>query len=131
MAKLTLSVLKNTLSICKLNRQSKMPNWLSIANCPFISITKTEDELSIVCDQSIIPEKIEDMSIVRDWRALKIEGPLDFSLTGILSALLHPLAKQQISIFTVSTYDTDYILVKEQDLTSAIEVLKEQYIVLA
>jgi hypothetical protein len=129
MGKLTLSVLKDTFAICKFDSQSNIPNWLSITNCNFVSITKTEEELSILCDQSIIPEQIEAISVVKDWRALKVEGPLDFSLTGILSALLQPLADQKISIFALSTYDTDYILVKEKDLSHAVEVLRKQCIV--
>ncbi len=126
MEKLTLSVLNNTFAICKFDSRSNIPNWLSITNCKFVSITKTDEELSIVCDQSIIPKQVEAISIVKDWRALKVEGPLDFSLTGILSALLQPLAEQKISIFALSTYDTDYIMVKENDLTHAIKILRKQ-----
>jgi hypothetical protein len=129
MDRLTLSVLKNTFAICKFESQSNIPSWLSIANCNFVSITKTEEELSILCDQSMIPEQVAAISIVKDWRALKVEGPLDFSLTGILSALIQPLAEQKISIFALSTYDTDYILVKEKDLSRAVEVLRKQCIV--
>ena len=130
MNKLTLSVLKNTLAICKFDSNANLPGWLSIKNCKFVSITKTDEELSIVCDQSIIPEKADVMPIVKDWRALKVEGPLDFSLTGILSALLQPLAEQKISIFAISTFDTDYILVKENDLEKAIEILRKQCVVI-
>jgi len=130
MNKLTLSVLKETLAICKFDAQSDIPSWLSIINCRFLSLTKTDEELSIVCEQSIIPEPLEStLSIVKDWWALKVEGPLDFSLTGILSMLLQPLAEQKISIFALSTYDTDYILVKENDLTRAVETLQKHYIV--
>lgn len=127
MHKLTLSVLKNKLAICKLAPQENLPTWLTLKNAEFIAITKTAEELSIVCDQTIVPENIEN--IVREWRALKVEGPLDFSLTGILSFLLEPLAKQKISIFAVSTYDTDYILVQEGNLTGAIEALSAQCII--
>lgn len=126
MNKLTLSVLKETFAICKFDSQSNIPNWLLNTNSKFVSITKTEEELSILCDQAIIPEQVEAISIAKDWRALKVEGPLDFSLTGILSALLQPLAEQKISIFAISTYDTDYILVKEKDLSLAVEVLQKK-----
>lgn len=131
MNKLTLSILRETFAICKFDRQASIPNWLSIKTNPFFSITKTEEELSIVCDQSIVPEQIENtgMLLVKGWRAFKVEGPLDFSLTGILSTLLQPLAKQKISIFALSTYDTDYILVKEQDLIRAVEALQGQCII--
>ena len=131
MNQLTLSVLKETFSICKFNNQADIPNWLSVTNCKFLSITRTDEELSIVCEQSTIPERLIDKSmlIVKNWRALKVEGPLDFSLTGILSTLLQPLAEQKISIFALSTYDTDYILVKEKDLAHAVEALQKKFFV--
>jgi hypothetical protein len=66
---------------------------------------------------------------VSDWSALKIEGPLDFNLIGILSSLLDPLAKGGVSVFTISTFDTDYILVKEENLSKAIAILEKQCII--
>lgn len=120
---LTLSVLKNTLAIVRLDSNAAIPTWLTMDESSFVSITKTADELSIVCDQSIVPANLE--KCVKDWRAFKVEGPLDFSLTGILASLTQPLAAHKISIFAISTYDTDYLLVKEKDLKSAIEVLKK------
>jgi hypothetical protein len=129
MNRLTLSVLSKTFTVCKFDQQSKIPDWLWTGSRQFISSTKTDEELSIVCDQSIIPEENGAISIERDWRALKVEGPLDFSLTGILSSLLQPLAEQKISIFAVSTYNTDYILVKEANLICSIEALRKQCIV--
>jgi len=128
---LTLSILKETLAICKFDSQADIPHWLSIVNCKFLSITKTAEELSIVCEQTIIPKQLAStVSVVKDWYALKIEGPLDFSLTGILSTLLQPLAEEKISIFALSTYDTDYILVKEKNLKQAVEILQRQCVVI-
>lgn len=77
----------------------------------------------MVCLQINVPEGIK-----RDegWRALKVEGPLDFSATGILATLITPLAKEGISIFAVSTYDTDYLLVKERHLEKAVEILSRE-----
>ena len=129
MQKLILTVLKDTFAICKLPSHSPIPNWLTFTNSKFVSITKTEEELSIVCDQSIIPDQLKDSSIVKNWRTIKVEGPLDFSLTGILSAMLQQMTEQKISIFALSTYDTDYLLIQEDDLARAIEVLRLQYIV--
>lgn len=129
MNKLTLSVLQATFVVCKFDSKANIPNWVSTTNSKFTSIIRTEEELSIVCDQSILPDQLDTVSIVKDWRAIKVEGPLDFSLTGILSGLLQPLAEQKISIFALSTFDTDYILVKEKDLSQAVDVLKRQYIV--
>ncbi|MBU3179919.1 ACT domain-containing protein [Clostridium psychrophilum] len=83
----------------------------------FLSITKTLDELSIVCTQDSIPNNIKCES---NWRILKVEGPLNFSLIGIISSISNVLAQQKISMFAVSTYDTDYILVKDKDIDNAI-----------
>lgn len=120
-AKLSLSVLPETFAVCRLENNAKIPNW---ANSPvFCSITKTREELSIVCDQSIIPQDTKNIKIERDWTAFKVEGPLDFALTGILSSLAKPLAEAAISIFAISTFDTDYILTKSTDTAQAIQVL--------
>lgn len=128
MSNLTLSILKEKFAICKYDKDTDITHWLTKTNCQFISITRTPEEISIVCDQSFISQP-ETSLVVKDWRALKIEGLLDFTLTGILSEILQPLAEKKISIFALSTYDTDYILVKEKDLLHAVEVLQKQYIV--
>ncbi len=86
----------------------------------FVSITRTAEELSIVCPQRQVPAEIEREE---GWRGMKIKGPLDFSLTGVLASLSTPLAQEGISIFAISTYDTDYLLVKEKDLERAIGIL--------
>ena len=92
----------------------------------FYSVTKTDEELSIVCDASAIPSDAEaNLKTEKNWRALKVQGPLDFALTGILAKLTEPLATAKISIFAVSTFDTDYILVKSETLDRAVEVLKQ------
>jgi hypothetical protein len=87
----------------------------------FLSLTKTEDELSIVCVQSCVPDGVE---CNRDWRALRVVGKLDFNLTGVLSSLAAPLAEAKISVFAISTFDTDYLLLKEKDFDRAVTVLK-------
>ena len=115
---LTLSVLPNTLAICRLGASAPIPNWA--AN--FFSVTRTDDELSIVCPQRDVPTGIQ---CERDWRGMKVEGPLDFALTGILAALAAPLAQAGISIFAISTFDTDYVLVKEANLGHAVTVLSQ------
>ncbi|WP_254171561.1 ACT domain-containing protein [Clostridioides difficile] len=86
----------------------------------FYSITRTDDELSVVCLNNNIPS---DVKSEKEWRILKILGPLDFSLVGILSKLSSLLADNKISIFAISTYDTDYILVKEKDIENACKIL--------
>lgn len=116
--KLTLSLLKDKFGVCRLNINEPMPGWGTKGT--FFSITKTLDELSIVCNEENIPS---DIKCEKGWKALKIKGPLDFSLIGILSKISGLLAKEGISIFAISTYDTDYILVKENHIQSAISVL--------
>ena len=116
---LTLSALPDTFAICRLDARAPIPLW---ARGDFVSITRTRDELSIVCAQSNVPDGI---MCERDWRALRVEGKLDFALTGVLVALGVPLADAGISIFAISTFDTDYILVKARDLEKAKHVLQE------
>ncbi|MGY0372375.1 ACT domain-containing protein [Clostridium sp. JNZ J1-5] len=115
---LTMRLLKEKYGVCRLDKTDLIPEWTKDSD--FFSITKTSDELSIVCFQDSIPN---DVKCERDWRILKIEGPLDFSLIGILASISAILAQKGISIFAISTYDTDYILVKDKDINNAIEAL--------
>jgi hypothetical protein len=93
---------------------------------PFLSITRTADELSIVCAADQVPtENRDQIRCERDWQGFKIEGPLDFSLTGILVAIAAPLADAGISIFAIATYDTDYVLVRRSQADHAIAVLRQ------
>ena len=118
-SKLTLSVLPNQLAVCKLNADAQIPEW-ALNPAVLTSITRTRDELSIVCPQANVPAGIQTET---GWKALKVEGPLDFSLTGILASLANPLAEAKISIFAISTFDTDYVLVKEENLAAAVKIL--------
>lgn len=118
---LTMELMKGLYGVCRLNSDEVLPEWAFQGS--FYSITKTSDELSVVCSQENIPKGI---MCERDWRILRIIGPLDFSLIGILSSISTILAKKGISIFAVSTYDTDYILVKDKDTGYAIEALSAQ-----
>ncbi|WP_298839585.1 ACT domain-containing protein [Clostridium sp.] len=118
---LTMKVLAEKFGVCRLNKNALIPEWVGASN--FYSVTKTSDELSIVCSQASIPS---DIKCEKDWRILKIEGPLEFSLIGILSSISTILAKEGISIFAISTYDTDYILVKEKDIDNAINTLSNE-----
>ncbi len=118
---LTLTVLPDTFAICRLDGEEKIPAWASTGD--FVSITRTPDEVSIVCAQGHVPAGIKCDG---EWRCLKVQGPLDFALTGILASLATPLAQAGISIFAVSTYDTDYLLVKAEHLERAILVLRQE-----
>jgi len=104
--------------ICRLEPKANIPDWADAAG--FVSITRTSDELSIVCAEANVPDGVKSD---RGWRCFKVEGPLDLSLTGLLSSLVSPLAEARINIFAISTFDTDYLLVKEEKVTRAAEVL--------
>jgi hypothetical protein len=119
MHKLNLSVLPERLAICKLAAGSPIPIWA--ARGSFYSITRTADELSLITADHDIPA---DITCDHDWRAIKVEGPLDFSLTGVLESVARPLADASISIFAIATYDTDYVLVKSSNLDRAIDTLR-------
>lgn len=119
--KLTLSVLQTPLAVARLNASDKIPSW-ALKECDFFSITKTNDELSIVCPETHLPFGIQSE---KGWKGIKVEGPLDFGLTGILYSLAKPLAEAKISIFAISTFDTDYILIKKENLQKAIEILNK------
>jgi hypothetical protein len=108
-----------TFSICRLERNAPIPGWALTGG--FSSITRTAEELSVVCPQNRVPPGIQKQD---GWKVLQVEGPLDFSLTGVLASLTEPLAKEGISVFAVSTYDTDYLLVKEKQIEGAIQALR-------
>ncbi|SMD09456.1 ACT domain-containing protein [Sporomusa malonica] len=118
---LKFEVLLDTLGVCKLSSNMTIPQWAYDGD--FFSVTKTTEELSIVCSETAIPENVV---CERGWRALKIAGILDFSLVGILSIVSSALAKAGISIFAISTYNTDYILVKEKDLKLTLRTLCDE-----
>jgi uncharacterized protein len=118
--KLILSIMPETLAICRLDKNARFPDWAFSGS--FLSITRTEGELSIVCPQINVPEGVKHED---GWRCLKVEDTLDFSLTGVIASLATPLAFEGISVFAVSTYETDYILVKERNLTKAAATLSE------
>ena len=115
---LTMKLLKEKYGVCRLDKAELIPQWVTVSD--FFSVTKTSDELSIVCNENNIPSGIK---CEKNWRVLKIEGPLDFSLIGIIASISSILEQKSISIFAVSTYDTDYILVKDKNIDNAIAAL--------
>ena len=116
--RLTLKILPNRLAVCRLDADSPLPDWIDQSG--FYTITRTAEELSIVCDQTLVAPAITGN---RGWRCFKVEGPLDFSETGIIFSLTQPLAKNAIAVFVISTFDTDYLMVKEKDFAKANDVL--------
>ena len=116
---LTLETLPGHYGVFRLAPDAAVPAWILAAD-GFLSITRTKDELSIVCAEDSVPPwaKAE-----RGFRILKVQGILDFFLTGILATIAVPLAEANISIFAVSTHDTDYVLVAANRLEDAIHAL--------
>jgi uncharacterized protein len=117
-ALLTLTLLSDRYAICRLDPNAEVPPWS--ANGQFVSISRTPDELSIVCLEANLPYGV---TCEAKWRILRCEGPLDYSLPGIIASLAEPLADAGIPIFPIATYDTDYVLIKEQHLETAINAL--------
>lgn len=115
-----LKILNNKLKVVKLKSNETVPEI--VYKQEFYSITKTDEELSIVLDEGI---EIQSNIVEDNWRAIKIVGTLDFTLIGILSKISTILAQSEISIFAISTYNTDYILVKADNLEKAIKVLEQ------
>jgi hypothetical protein len=107
-------------TICRLPAAAAIPDW-ALASDDFLSITRTGDELSLVCPARLVPATAKQES---GWRMLKVAGPLDFSLTGVLLAVLEPLDRAGVSVFAVSTFDTDYVLVKADRVDEATEALR-------
>lgn len=107
------------LAVCRLDAAAEVPPWAWTG--PFVAVTRTPDELSIVCAEDAVPEAVRHES---GWGALKIVGPFPFETVGVLSSIAEPLALAGISIFAVSTFDTDWLLVKAVDLDRAAAVLR-------
>ena len=116
-ALLTLSVLPERYAVCRLDAEAPAPSW---ARGDFVSITRTRDELSIVCPEVHVPTGV---TCVAGWRILRCEGPLDFGLSGIVASIAEPLADAAVSIFPIATHETDYLLIPETQLELAIHSL--------
>ena len=115
---LSLTLLSTRLALCRLASDAAAPAWAQRGE--FCSITRTAEELSVVCGEAGVPE---DVRCERGWRAFKVAGPLDFALVGVLARLATPLAAAGVSVFAVGTFDTDYVLVKEECLERAVSAL--------
>lgn len=116
---LTLRVLEGALAIARLGPDAVVPAWASRG--ALLSLTRTANQLSIVCEDVAVPP---DVRAERGFRALRVEGTLDFSLTGVLASLAAPLAQAGVSLFALSTFDTDYLLVRERDLPAGLTALR-------
>ena len=118
--KLVLSVLFETFTIHKLSPDASIPEEILKSN--YYSVSKTENELSLVCSEII---EVQSLQCSKGWKCIKVKGPLDFNLTGILAGISDILAQANISIFAISTFATDYILVRTHDFSSATTKLRQ------
>jgi uncharacterized protein len=116
---LNLNILDGSFAIHRLSPNNEIPS--QIYQGQFYNITKTDEEISIVCSSLV---HLGSESSETDWSCIKVLGPLDFSLTGILADISAVLAKAEISIFAISTFDTDYILVKSEKLPESKKALQ-------
>lgn len=112
------SLLEGKYCIAKLPRDAAIP---AIPPGELCSITRTDEELSIVCPEEFAPA---DGEIERNWRLIKVAGPLEFALKGVLLSLLKPLADANISVVAISTYNTDYLLIPQYHTTLALQALE-------
>jgi hypothetical protein len=114
-----LVALEGEMVVARLAADDPIPAWATRGSIS--SITRTAEELSVVCAAADVPPGVQ---AERGWRCLRVAGPLDFSLTGVLASILGPLATAGVSIVAISTYDTDYVLVREQSFAPAVECLR-------
>lgn len=117
---LTFIVLPGMYAICRFDARDDIPDW--VFQSRFYNISKSENELSIICEAHLVPE---DTKADRDWKLMRLEGTLDLSLTGVTARFSAPLAKHDVNLCVLATYDTDYIMVKNKKLMQAQTVLRQ------
>ncbi|RAL96375.1 MULTISPECIES: ACT domain-containing protein [Agrobacterium] len=113
-----LRLLEGTYGVARLSADASIPAWAD--GTGFLSISRTDDELSVVCRQERIPH---DVKADTGWNCLKLQGPFAFDETGIVLSVIEPLSTNDIGIFVVSTFDGDHLLVKSKDLEKTFELL--------
>ncbi len=116
---LELTLLSERFAISRLDAGSPIPPWAMQGR--FFSVTRTGDELSVVTELSRVPPGVQSQP---GWRVLKVHGPFVLTEIGVLAALAMPLAEAKISLFAVSTFDTDYLLIASETLLAAIAALE-------
>jgi hypothetical protein len=118
--RLNLVPVAGTYAVCRLDAGAPVPTWA--VGGRFTSVTRTADEVSVVCEQAAVPTGVR---CERGWRCLRVAGTLDFSMTGVLASLAGPPAAAGVAVFVISTFDTDYLFLKEQDYARGVEVLRQ------
>jgi hypothetical protein len=119
-------LLEDPLAVCRLTPDALVP--ASALESKFLCVTRTFDELSLVCAEDHVPDHspddLRDSALAeKGWVALKLEGPFPFSMTGVLASFIQPLAETRIPIFAISTFDTDYVLIKRENVKQALVAL--------
>ena len=116
----SLFLLEGLFAVCRLDKKAPIPDWA--VSEPFFSVTRTDDELSVVCPQEGIPGGFDCEA---GWRCLKVESPFEFDLTGAISSVAALLAEADILMFIIATQDSDYLMVKEYDLERTVSVVAQ------
>jgi hypothetical protein len=120
MTKLKFRRIAGAFAICRLPPDAAIPEWARAG--PFLTITRTAEELSIVCSSDDVPGEVQ---AERGWACFKLEGPFPFQVSGILVSFIAPLAQNGVPIFAISTFDRDYVLLKEESVAAALPVLAQ------
>jgi hypothetical protein len=120
--KFPLTLLTDRYAVCRLEASASIPAWALRMTQPLSCVLRTGEELSVVCPEGDVPAGVE--RVERGFRAFKLEGPVPFSTTGVIAGLTVPLAAQGLSVFVLSTYDTDYLMVKDATLAKAQAALR-------
>jgi uncharacterized protein len=116
---LKLIILAERLAVCRLDPHAAIPEWATGES--FLSINRTRDELSVICEEHFVPAGVQAS---RGWRGFKIVGPLELDLVGSLVSVAVPLAHSSIGILPIGTYETDYVLVRDRQLSDAVKALR-------
>lgn len=119
MTTLALRPLPGEYAVCRLDPAADVPAWA--LGGAFFSVSRSADELSVLCESARVPDGVR---AEHGWRGLSLVGPFDFALTGILAAVLNPLAAAGVGIFALSTFDTDHVFVKAPQLDAALDALR-------
>jgi uncharacterized protein len=114
-----LALLPGRYAVCRMHPETAVPAWAE--GGAFCSVVRTKEELSVVCEEAAVPEGI---TANRGWRMLKVQGPIPFEETGVLAAIAAPLGSAGLSTFAISTYDTDYVLVRDEAIEAALLALR-------
>jgi hypothetical protein len=117
---LPLLILPDKLAVCRLPADAALPEWARPGD--LLAFIQTRFELTVVCPERFVPPEVV---AERNWRAFMVQGPLDFSLTGVLAGIAAPLAEAALSIFAISTYETDYVLVRDEAIGKAVQALTQ------